>query len=118
MRAQMQNIYSLLFVLVLLLMGCSFTYTIKNFHSKEKFYEDFNNSAKNKDLNITLINDSSFSVIGGRVLKQDTLYTSTNVFPVNIVKTVNYKTRLRSLLIGILSGKMEPIFAIITGISY
>jgi PBP1b-binding outer membrane lipoprotein LpoB len=54
----MKNIYGLFFLLALLLMGCSSTYTIKDFPSKERFYEDFNNSVKNKDVSITLMSDS------------------------------------------------------------
>ena len=69
----MKNIYGLFFLLALLLMGCSSTYTIKDFPSKEKFYEDFNNSAQNKDVNVTLINDSSFTINDGTVLENDTL---------------------------------------------
>jgi hypothetical protein len=98
------NIFlTLLFVLITLL-GCYSTYTINDFSSKEKFYEDFNNSVGTKDLNITLINDSLISIKGGGILKQDTLYTSTNVFPIQTVKNVNYKTRFGTGVIGTVSG--------------
>ena len=69
----MKNIYGLFFLLALLLMGCSSTYTIKDFPSKERFYEDFNKFAQNKDVEITLINDSSFTINDGTVLENDTL---------------------------------------------
>jgi hypothetical protein len=193
----MKNIYGLFFLLALLLMGCSSTYTIKDFPSKEKFYEDFNNSAQNKDVNVTLINDSSFAINDGIILEndtlfslegkdnrsfalsditeiryknndyssasilfkngdilrgkdirtdsdsiyftvktskaknniasihiavapihiaQDTLFTPTNVFPIETVKSVSYKTYLRSVPLGILSGAIAGlIIAVIAG---
>jgi hypothetical protein len=161
-------------------MGCS-TYTIKDFPSKEKFYQDFNSSVKNKDVNITLLNDSSFAIRDGAVLENDILFsfakledkdprsfalssiaeirytnndsssasilfkngemlrgknirtnsdsiyftvkTSTaknNIAPIHVeidkVKTVTYKTRLGSSLIGILSGAIAGIIiAVIAG---
>jgi hypothetical protein len=70
-----KNIYSLLSVLALLLMGCSSTHTIKDFPSKEKFYQDFNNSAKNKDVKIILVKDSSFAINDGIALENDTLFS-------------------------------------------
>jgi hypothetical protein len=71
----MKNLCSLLIVSVLLLIGCSSTHTIKDFPSKEKFYQDFNNSAKNKDVKIILINDSSFAINDGIALENDTLFS-------------------------------------------
>ena len=71
----MKNIYGLFFLLALLLIGCSSTYTIKDFPSKERFYEDFNNSAKNKDVSITLMSDSSFFINDGIILEDDTLFS-------------------------------------------
>ena len=176
----MKKYYTLLFLFALLFIGCS-TYTIKDFPSKDKFYEDFNNSVKNKDVNITLINDSSFTINDGAVLENDTLFsfakleekdvrtsavsditeirytdndsasaailykngdklrgkniridsdsihftvkTSTsnnNTVPVHIeiskVKTVTYKTRIGSSIIGILSGGIAGVIvAVIAG---
>lgn len=57
----------------LLLIGCSSTYTIKDFSSKEKFYEDFNNSAKDKTVKVTLTNDSSFTTLNGASISNDSL---------------------------------------------
>jgi hypothetical protein len=102
----MKKYYSALFLLALILMGCSSTYTIKNFSSKEKFYKDFNSSVGSKDMNITLSNDSLYEISGGGLLKHDTLYTSEYIFPVNIIKTVQYKTTLKSTLFGIFCGEL------------
>ena len=63
----------LLFIMPLIFIGCSSIYTVKDFSSKEKFYEDFNNSVKNKELEITLVNDSSFSVLEGSKIADDSL---------------------------------------------
>src|ERR1035437_523103 len=55
-------------------MGCSSTYTIKDFPSKEKFYQSFNKSEKDKNIKVVLRNDSSFTVMHGAVLENDTLF--------------------------------------------
>ncbi|HUX60910.1 MAG TPA: hypothetical protein VMV32_06330 [Ignavibacteriaceae bacterium] len=76
----MKSIYYLIVVFFsLVISGCSSTYTIKDFSSKEKFYEDFNNSVKYKNINVTLSNDSSFSVPYGAILSDDSLLTITNI---------------------------------------
>lgn len=172
----MKNIYGLLSVLSLLLMGCS-TYTIMHFPSKDKFHEDFNKSVRNRNVNITLMNDSSFTLNDGAVLENDTLFSfakleekniksfalsditeirytnndssSASIFfkngetlrgedikidrdtiyfvtmktsiaknyidPISIskVKTVSYKTWLRSSVLGILSGAITGIIVAI-----
>jgi hypothetical protein len=60
-------------VLLLFLIGCSSTYKVSNFSSKDKFYEDFNKSAGDKTVKITLSNDSSFFNINAEIVN-DTLY--------------------------------------------
>src|ERR1039457_5796741 len=70
----MKYINTLLIVSALILMGCSSTYTIQNFSSKEKFYQDFNNSVKERDIKVVLSNDSSFTLMHGAVLENDTLF--------------------------------------------
>ena len=56
--------------------GCSSTYTLNNFSSYEKFYEDFNKSAYEKPVKIFLINDSSFVASGGAEVVNDTLLSA------------------------------------------
>ena len=71
----MKSTYYLIVVFIsLVILGCSSTYTIKDFSSKEKFYDDFNNFASSKSLDVELINDSSITVSNGFILG-DTLYT-------------------------------------------
>ncbi len=72
----MKSIYYLIVVFFsLVISGCSTTYTIKDFSSKEKFYEDFNNFASSKSLDAELINGTTITVINGYILG-DTLYTT------------------------------------------
>ena len=59
--------------------GCSSTYTLKDFSSREKFYEDFNNFAADKNINIILINDTSITASYGGSISNDTLDAITNV---------------------------------------
>jgi hypothetical protein len=102
-----KNIYRLSIVLaLLLLMGCSSNYTIKDFPSKDKFYQSFNTSVGYKDIDITLTDNSQVTKFGGGILKQDTLYTLTDAFPVETIKNINYRTKGGggSVLVGILSG--------------
>ncbi len=60
-------------------LGCSSIYRLSDFPSKKNFYEDFNKSAYNKSLTITLINDSSFSVPCGALISNDYLQTILNI---------------------------------------
>ncbi|MCL5030321.1 MAG: hypothetical protein M1480_15025 [Bacteroidetes bacterium] len=75
----MKIIYLALSAITILLVGCSSTYTIKNFSSKEKFYENFNNSAKNKTVKVTLSNDSSFTALEGTNITNDSLFFTTQI---------------------------------------
>jgi hypothetical protein len=56
----MKIIYSIVITLLIFLAGCSSTYRISDFPSEEKFYENINNSIKNKNVKITLVSDSTF----------------------------------------------------------
>ena len=71
----MKSIYYLIIVFIsLVILGCSSTYTIKDFSSKEKFYDDFNNSAKYKNIEVQFVNDSSLTIDNGAIIIRDTLY--------------------------------------------
>lgn len=79
----------------LFFIGCSSTYTIKDFSSKDKFYNDFNNFAGNKSLNVTLTNDSSFVPEGKIKISDDTLIITMNIqkevkIKKNEVKDIKY----------------------------
>jgi hypothetical protein len=62
------TIFSLIFI------SCSSTYTTKDFSSKEKFYDDFNNFAKDKNVEVQFVNDSSLTIGNGAIIIRDTLY--------------------------------------------
>ena len=71
----MKSIYYLIVVFFsLVILGCSSTYTIKDFSSKEKFYDDFNNSVKDRNVEITFTNDSSFASNNRVAVEGDSLY--------------------------------------------
>jgi hypothetical protein len=81
---------------VLLFTGCSSTYTIKYFSSKDNFYNDFNKFAGNKSLKVTLINDSSFISEEGVKISNDSLilpFMTPEVnksVPFNEIKNIDY----------------------------
>ncbi len=66
---------SLFALISLIFIGCSSTYTIKDFSSKEKFYNDFNNSVKDRNVEITFTNDSSFASNNRVAVIGDSLYS-------------------------------------------
>ena len=99
-------------LLVLILTGCSSIYTQKDFPSKQKFYEDFNNSVRNKKVIVTLTNDSLINLINAEI-KNDSLLSKEFAEPVDRIKEVSYKSHLESTVIGFAAG--TPL-GIITGL--
>jgi hypothetical protein len=87
-----------------MLIGCSSSYTLSHYSTKDRFYRDFNNSVGDKDLKITLVNDSLYLTTGGGVIKHDTLYTPANAFPVENIKTINYTNTLITTIFGVVIG--------------
>jgi hypothetical protein len=71
----MKIFYFYIVAFSLILIGCSPTYKISDFSSKDKFYEDFNKSANEKAVKVTLSNDSSFFISNGAAIVNDTLYS-------------------------------------------
>ena len=93
----MKIIYLLSSIFLLLLTGCYSTYNVSDFSSKDKFYEDFNKSANDKAVKVTLSNDSPFFVSNGAVIVNDTLcslhsYTvsGNKKLSMNNIKNINY----------------------------
>ena len=80
------------------LIGCSANYSLKNYQSREKFYKDFNNFAKNKDLKVVFNNDSTYKINKGASIENDILYSSirgedsiyNSTVPLNTIKEINY----------------------------
>ena len=109
---------------LLFLTGCSSTYWLNQSTSKSKYYEDFNKSVVNKNLEITLENDSTFFANEGAKIINDTLLINTNygvnnllILPINKVKEVSYKNHWLGVLphlaagtgIGIILGGLSAI---------
>jgi len=67
----MKTIFLQIALFLMLFVGCSSTYRVNDFSSKEKFYNDFNNSFKSKEVKVTLINDSTFTADKGVVVKNN-----------------------------------------------
>jgi hypothetical protein len=70
----MKHIYIIATLIPLIFTSCSSTYKVSDFPSKDKFFEDFNKSAYDKSLQVTLNNDSSFTNNNGAEIVNDTLY--------------------------------------------
>lgn len=72
----MRTIYILLTSIIWIVVseGCSTIYTVKDFSSKDKYYQEFNNKVKDKFVDITLINESTFENYYGVLLSKDTLF--------------------------------------------
>ncbi|NCQ18149.1 MAG: hypothetical protein GW805_07495 [Ignavibacteria bacterium] len=68
----MKNIFCIASILFIFI-GCSSTYKVTNFPSKEKFYEEFNDTFKEKEARVTLVNDSSFMASDGTIIKDSSL---------------------------------------------
>jgi hypothetical protein len=69
----MKIYYLLISLSSLLLIGCSSTYKVSDFPSRDKFYEDFNNFSGYRIMDVTLKNDSTFKVPVGAKIFNDTL---------------------------------------------
>ena len=93
----MKKPYLLLFALFLLTAGCSSTYTIGDFISKQKFFESYNGFAKEKNVKIILTSDSAFYSNNMTEIDNDTLYVLNKVtvkreFKIlsNEIKSIHY----------------------------
>ena len=67
-----KRIYLFFSFVFLLFIGCSTIYRVADYPSKEEYYEDINNSIKNRDVNVVTI-DSSFVSLAGSEIKGDSL---------------------------------------------
>lgn len=101
MKTYFTVLLSFITIFVLLLTGCSSTYRLSDFSSKEKFYSDLNKFVVDKDMEITLTGDSSFYSRGIAGIRNDTLFfqadiTKSNLgnnykaIPINKIKTISY----------------------------
>jgi hypothetical protein len=110
MANYMRLFYSFIFMFFLFFIGCSRTYRVTKYFSKEQLYENFNNSAQNKNLKVVLNNDSSFLATNSAIVFNDSLILNTNsegsnkTFPLLRVKQVSYKNHWKGIVPGLLIG--------------
>ncbi len=98
---------------MLIFVGCSSTYRITDFPSREKFYEDYNSFAKGKNIKITLVKDSSFYSPNSSEIVDDTLFylkdsviIKNYVLPTNEVKKIDYlSSDFKSAKFTLISGE-------------
>ena len=117
----MKKFYLIIAVFALFFIGCSSTYRISDFPSKDKFYGDFNKFADNKNMKVTLTNDSSFTAEGKTEISGDTLIITMNVqkeekinidvkkdiylsLPLSKIKEISYKNHWLGIPFGFLDG--------------
>ncbi len=103
-------------ILFLFFIGCSSTYTVTDMDSKEKLIKDFNDSAENKKLEITLTNDSALVVTEGGQIKNDSMllsyspnYYTTKIkkyrlLPLADIKQAAYTNHWKGIIPGLVSG--------------
>ncbi len=91
----MKSFYVSIPIIFLFLIGCSRTYRVINYPSKEKFHNDANGSMKIRDVNVVTI-DSSFTALEGTQIKDDSLYVITQIqekkekIPLKDTKEIKY----------------------------
>ncbi len=92
----MIKIYLFIFLIFsVILIGCSPIYTVKDFSTKEKFYDDFNKSVRDQSIKISLLNNNS-QIFGEKaIIKNDTLIVSLSrqikrTINKNDIQNINY----------------------------
>jgi len=71
----MKDIYFFGFIFLLVFTGCSSIYTVRDFSSPKELYQNFNNFAKDKKLEIKFKGDSTVTLNNGAFIENDTLYS-------------------------------------------
>ncbi len=117
LKCRMKVIYLLIFCYSILFLGCSSTTWIGKYsYNKSEAYKNFNRFAKNKDLEVTLYNDSSFTLYNG-VIKNDTLCNLNNItlsgnnsIALSKIKKVVYKNHWLGIPIYMVVGAASGFF--------
>ena len=101
---------SILNIFLLLLIGCSHTYEVSKYYSKDNLYNEFNESAQKNELKIMLTNDSVFITSKGAYILNDSMVLNPTIEKVgkslsliNINKA-SYKDHWKGVLPGFLIG--------------
>lgn len=95
----MKTVILFLSLIFIGLTGCSITHNITDYPSDKKFYEDYNNSARGKSVNITLQNDTTVYRYNNTEVENDTLYNFERAvdekeykLPTGEIKKIHYLT--------------------------
>jgi hypothetical protein len=124
--------YSIFVIVPFLFIDCSSTYSIKNFSSKENFYNAFNKSVDSNSVKVTLITDSTFITDNVKILNDSIFYsqpgyelknqkiisdssrdftTFGNRIPLNKIKKLSYNNRWRGFEYGAITFIVPGTFA-------
>lgn len=102
--------FLLSFFFLSIVTGCSNSYTLKDYPSKERFYSNFNKSVKNETLEITYATDSIINSDEGAFIKNDTLHFLDSQVELLKIKSVSYKTRTSTTLKTCVTGSLIGAF--------
>ena len=113
----MKTFYFITTLLTLFLIGCSSIYKVNDFPSRDEFYADFNKTAYDHTVKVTLNNDSSFIITEDVTVLNDTLLFSTkkpNVnfekLPTNQIKKLSFNSHLGGIKYGFISCAVPGLF--------
>lgn len=105
----MKAVTVIIAICITLFTGCSLTYKVSDFPSKEEFYNSFNNSAKGRDAKITYNNDSLAAYSGMLFVEENSLVAFTKTYSgekrlslkeVNKINYTDFKTLSGSILLN------------------
>ncbi|MEJ2617386.1 MAG: hypothetical protein P8Z35_20710 [Ignavibacteriaceae bacterium] len=116
----MKLFYFSILIIFLFFIGCSSTYKMTDYRSKEGFIKEFNNSVyERKELKIIFKNDSSIIVSNGALIKHDVLFLNdtglsdyNSKIPMTEIKQVSYNNHLQGAIPGLFVG---PVVGAILG---
>lgn len=99
----MKLFYLIIPTSILIFVGCSSTYRITDFKSKDEFYKDINKSINNREVDVTLKNDSTFTTNeNGAQVNENflslTLYRTVidTAIPTNEIKNIDYSSNFKN----------------------
>jgi hypothetical protein len=113
----MKIFYLIVAIFIVNLTGCSSTYKLTDFSSKEKFIADFNKTSRDHTIEVILKNDSSFSVTGDATALNDTLLFSSqksNInfekLPIGQIKMIRFNSHIGGIKYGFISFVVPGLF--------
>ncbi len=95
------------FFIFIIFTGCSTTYKITKYYSKERMYKDFNESVLNRNLTIKLHKGNLLKSQGAQIVNDSLLLYPLNenkILLISQIKEVSYKNHPKGLIPGAFSG--------------